>query len=68
MDTQVLANVVLSHVPMEGFNFRPKAIYMGHIIRRVLNAEYNRELLDDKDYCGNKRLELAGQVLRCSWC
>jgi len=53
---------------MEGFNFRPKAIYMGHIIRRVLNAEYNRELLDDKDYCGNKRLELAGQVLRCSWC
>jgi DNA-directed RNA polymerase beta subunit len=20
------------------------------------------ELLDDKDYCGNKRLELAGQV------
>jgi DNA-directed RNA polymerase beta subunit len=35
---------------------------MGHIIRRVLNAEYNRELLDDKDYCGNKRLELAGQV------
>ena len=60
---EVLANVVLSHVPMEGFNFRPKAIYMGHIIGRVLKAEYDRALLDDKDYCGNKRLELAGQLL-----
>mmetsp|Transcript_38743 Transcript_38743/g.50119 ORF Transcript_38743/g.50119 Transcript_38743/m.50119 type:complete len:1149 (-) Transcript_38743:193-3639(-) len=60
---EVLANVVLSHVPMQGFNFRPKAIYMGHIIRRVLTAEYDRALLDDKDYCGNKRLELAGQLL-----
>lgn len=59
---EVLANVVLSHVPMEGFNFRPKAIYMGHIIRRVLAADHDRTLLDDKDYCGNKRLELAGQV------
>jgi DNA-directed RNA polymerase III subunit RPC2 len=39
---EVLANVVLSHVPMDGFNFRPKAIYMGHIIRRVLTADLNR--------------------------
>ena len=60
---EVLSNVVLSHVPMDGFNFRPKAIYMGHIIRRVLTAEFDRSLLDDKDYCGNKRLELAGQLL-----
>lgn len=60
---EVLSNVVLSHVPMDGFNFRPKAIYMGHIIRRVLTAEFDRTLLDDKDYCGNKRLELAGQLL-----
>ena len=59
---EVLANMILSHVPMEGFNFRPKAIYMGHIIRRVLTADLDRKLVDDKDYCGNKRLELAGQV------
>lgn len=60
---EVLANVVLSHVPLTGFNFRAKAIYMGYIIRRVLAADQDRSLLDDKDYCGNKRLELAGQLL-----
>jgi len=33
------------------------------VTRRVLAAELNRDLLDDKDYYGNKRLELAGQLL-----
>uniref|UniRef100_A0A7S2DCI5 DNA-directed RNA polymerase subunit beta n=1 Tax=Octactis speculum TaxID=3111310 RepID=A0A7S2DCI5_9STRA len=60
---EVLANVVLSHVPVIAFSFRAKAVYMGYIIRRVLAANADRTLLDDKDYVGNKRLELAGQLL-----
>lgn len=59
----VLANVVLSHVPVEKYNFRTKAIYVGHITRRVLLVHLGRMPLDDKDYYGNKRLELAGNLL-----
>jgi DNA-directed RNA polymerase III subunit RPC2 len=59
----VLANVVLSHVPVERFDFRGKAIYVGHIVRRVLMVHMGKSGLDDKDYYGNKRLELAGNLL-----
>ena len=59
----VLANVVLSHVPVRNFNFRAKCIYIGHIIRRVILAHLGKAPLDDKDYYGNKRLELAGSLL-----
>lgn len=59
----VLANVVLSHVPVTHFNFRLKSIYIGHIVRRVVLADMGECELDDKDYYGNKRLELAGNLL-----
>ena len=59
----VLANVVLSHVPVQHYDFRAKAIYVGHIVRRVLLVDMGQSNLDDKDYYGNKRLELAGNLL-----
>lgn len=59
----LLANVVLSHIPVEKFNFRPKCLYIGYIIRRVLWVHLGKAPLDDKDYYGNKRLELAGSLL-----
>jgi len=59
----VLANVVLSHVPVKNFDFRSKSIYIGHIVRRVLMLDMGKSELDDKDYYGNKRLELAGNLL-----
>jgi len=59
----VLANVVLSHVPVKKFNFRTKAIYIGNITRRVLLVHLGKMPLDDKDYYGNKRLEVAGNLL-----
>jgi len=59
----VLANVVLSHIPVESFDFRSKQIYVGHIIRRVMMVHLGKEPYDDKDYYGNKRLELAGNLL-----
>jgi DNA-directed RNA polymerase III subunit RPC2 len=59
----VLANVVLSHVPVQKYNFRTKAIYIAHIARRVLLVHLGKMPLDDKDYYGNKRLELAGNLL-----
>jgi DNA-directed RNA polymerase III subunit RPC2 len=60
---EVLAFVVLSHVPVEHYNFRTKAIFIGHIVRRVLLVHLGQMPLDDKDYYGNKRLELAGDLL-----
>lgn len=60
---EVLAHVVLSHVPVVDYDFTAKRAYIGYVTRRVLAAELDPKLLDDKDYYGNKRLELAGQLL-----
>ena len=60
---EVLDRVVLSHVPVEHYDFRAKAIYVAHITRRVLLCHLGKMSLDDKDYYGNKRLELAGNLL-----
>ena len=44
------------------FNFKPKCIYLALMVRRVIQAQGDVYKVDDKDYYGNKRLELAGQV------
>ena len=58
-----LANLVIAHVPIEGLDFYPKAIYVAMMTRRVLMAAQDHKLVDDRDFVGNKRLELAGQLL-----
>ena len=60
---ECLAHVVLNHVPAHNYCFRSKVIYIAHIVRRVLHTAKDPSLLDDKDYYGNKRLELAGSLL-----
>jgi len=45
------------------WNFKVKAVYMALMIRRVILAHGDDVDLDDKDYCGNKRLHMAGQLL-----
>ncbi|KAL2141446.1 hypothetical protein VTI28DRAFT_2405 [Corynascus sepedonium] len=58
-----LANVVVAHVEIEDLDFYPKAIYIAMMVRRVLMASHDPKLVDDRDFVGNKRLELAGQLL-----
>ncbi|KAH0496429.1 hypothetical protein TgHK011_003790 [Trichoderma gracile] len=58
-----LANLIIAHVPIEGLDFYPKAIYVAMMTRRVLMASQDPKLVDDRDFVGNKRLELAGQLL-----
>ncbi|KAF8890664.1 hypothetical protein BD779DRAFT_1516332 [Infundibulicybe gibba] len=60
---EALATIVLAHVPVNGLDFRSKAIFVATMTRRVLMAMDDDKMVDDRDYVGNKRLELAGQLL-----
>lgn len=40
-----------------------KATYIALMIRKVMKAQSDGKLIDDRDYYGNKRLELAGSLL-----
>ncbi len=60
---EAMANVIINHVPVIGLDFRPKALYVAYMTRRTLMAFHDDTLVDDRDYYGNKRLELAGQLL-----
>lgn len=55
---EALATIVLAHVPVNGMDFRPKAIFVATMTRRVLMCVDDENLVDDRDYVGNKRLEL----------
>jgi DNA-directed RNA polymerase III subunit RPC2 len=55
---EALATIVLAHVEVKGMDFKHKAIYIATMTRRVLMAMADEKLVDDRDYVGNKRLEL----------
>lgn len=59
----VLRDVFIAHVPVRKNNLRPKCIYAAVMLRRMLEAFLNKDAVDDKDYVGNKRFELSGQLL-----
>ncbi|PSC73428.1 DNA-directed RNA polymerase III subunit RPC2 [Micractinium conductrix] len=59
----ILANVVLCHVPVVSFDYQQKVTYIAVMIRRMLYAMLDPSFIDDRDYYGNKRLELAGGLL-----
>ena len=40
-----------------------QVVFIAVMMRRLLNAVMDESLIDDRDYYGNKRLELAGGQL-----
>ncbi|PON86208.1 DNA-directed RNA polymerase, subunit [Trema orientale] len=61
--TAILRDVFLANVRVHHNNFRPKCIYVAVMLRRIMDAILNKDAMDDKDYVGNKRLELSGQLI-----
>ncbi|CAI4946976.1 CGH_3_HP_G0043940.mRNA.1.CDS.1 [Saccharomyces cerevisiae] len=60
---EAIATTVIAHLTVEALAFREKALYIAMMTRRVVMAMYNPKMIDDRDYVGNKRLELAGQLI-----
>jgi len=60
---EFIADFILAHVPVINGDMKPKIMYIAVMARRVLMAMKDPKLIDDRDYVGNKRLELAGQLL-----
>lgn len=60
---EAIATTVIAHLTVEALDFREKALYIAIMTRRVVMAIYNPKMVDDRDYVGNKRLELAGQLI-----
>jgi DNA-directed RNA polymerase III subunit RPC2 len=55
---EFISDFILAHVPVINDDFRPKIMYCAIMARRVLMAKKDPKLVDDRDYVGNKRLEL----------
>ncbi|WKY02543.1 hypothetical protein Q1695_016091 [Nippostrongylus brasiliensis] len=58
-----LSTSMICHIPCNDGNFKMKAIFLGLMTRRLIQAELGECELDDRDFYGNKRLELAGSLL-----
>ena len=60
-----MRDLIFSHIlPRDGrSDILNKAIYMGLVVRRLIKSKYHEDYIDDKDYYGNKRLELSGHLL-----
>ncbi|ETN80195.1 DNA-directed RNA polymerase, beta subunit [Necator americanus] len=58
-----LSTSMICHIPCHDGNFKMKAIFLGLMTRRLIQAELGECDLDDRDFYGNKRLELAGSLL-----
>lgn len=59
----ILRDVFIANIPVRQNNFRAKCIYVAVMLRRMMEAILSKDAMDDKDYVGNKRLELSGQLL-----
>jgi len=62
---EALASTIVAHIPVDRANvdMRQKALYLAVMARRVVATLHDPSQVDDRDYVGNKRLELAGQLM-----
>jgi len=58
-----LVSTLLVNVPCKDFNLYEKAVFLGLMCRRLLQAQQGMIKADDRDYYGNKRIQLAGDLI-----
>jgi DNA-directed RNA polymerase III subunit RPC2 len=60
---EAIATTIVAHLTVSDLQFREKALYIATMARRVIMTMHDPSMVDDRDYVGNKRLELAGQLM-----
>ena len=60
---ETISSILIAHVHVIHGNYHAKALYLSLMIKRLISAINDNNAIDDKDYYGNKRLELAGQLI-----
>ena len=60
---EVFNSTILCHVPVVRYDFWPKCVYLAYMTREALQCIFDHSLLSDKDYYGNKRIEMAGDLM-----
>ena len=58
-----LSNSFINHIPCNDGSMFMKAVYLGLMVRRLIESEIGIFSEDDRDFYGNKRIELAGSML-----
>ncbi len=59
-----LSKYFLPHVSISDTDFeKPKALFMAYMINQLCQCLLDRRKYDDRDYLGNKRLDVAGSLL-----
>ena len=60
---EFLRSMFIPHIPSTLTEFHKKAIYFGLMVRWLLMSIRDDKINDSRDFFGNKRLELAGELL-----
>jgi DNA-directed RNA polymerase III subunit RPC2 len=60
---EFLRSMFVPHIPSTLTEFHKKAVYFGLMVRWLLQSIRDPSLADSRDFFGNKRLELAGELI-----
>ena len=60
---ETINSILIAHVPVIRGNYHPKALFLALMTKKLINALNDRNKVDNKDYYGNKRFELAGNLI-----